>query len=126
MRRVMYVEKKSGTTGEGRIGWVELTRTGRSFTYAGRRLLKVRSGYKYNCIDEETGDRYWVSGPRKDGADHLYGSVVQIDEDARLEYWTQIRGEPERVEALEYRSRASTRTQARTRGGDLSRRVRSQ
>lgn len=81
MRRIMYVENKSGgLDGSGRIGWVELSRSRHTYTYDGRALAKTGSGYKYNCIDVENGDRYWVSGPRKDGADKLYGGVVQIDE----------------------------------------------
>jgi hypothetical protein len=111
MRRIMYVEHKSdGLTGEGRVGWVEMSRTGRSYTYCGRRLLKTRSGYKYNCIDEESGDRYWVSAPHRDGADKLYGGVVHIDDDARLEYWTTVRRQPESAAETSYRAGASTRT----------------
>lgn len=51
---------------------------------------------------EENGDLYCVSGPRKGGADKLYGGVVQIDEDARVEDWTKIRGEPSLVTMTEY------------------------
>ncbi len=111
MRRIMYVENKSGgLDGDGRIGWVEMSRTGRSYTYRGRRLLKTKSGYKYNCVDEEKGDEYWVSGPHRDGADKLYGGTVQIDDDARIEYWTKIRKQPDRVADSSYRAGASTRT----------------
>lgn len=125
MRRIMYIENKSGDLdGEGRIGWVEATRSGRTYIYRGRRLAKTRRGYKYNCIDEENGDQYWVSGPHKDGADKLYGGVVQVDEDARIEYWTRIRTRPSLVHLTEYRAGASTRTQGRTRGDDLSQRAR--
>jgi hypothetical protein len=107
----MYVENKSGgLDGEGRIGWVELSRTGRTYSYHGRQLLKTKSGYKYNCIDDETGEHYWVSGPHKDGADKLYGGLVQIDEDARVEYWMKIRQRPSVVALTEYRAEASTRT----------------
>lgn len=44
-----------------------------------------------------TGEYYWISGPRKDGADRLYGErvPVEIDEDVREEYWTDIRSQPE-------------------------------
>lgn len=123
MRRIMYVENKcGGLDGDGRIGWVELSRSGRTFHYAGRRLGKTKSGYKYNCIDEESGDEYWVSGPRKDGADKLYGGLVRIDEDARAEYWTKIRNQPCRVELTEYRAGVSTRTSPSTRRNE--RRVR--
>ena len=94
----MYIECKSdGLSGPGRIGWVEVSRSTRSYVYAGKRFLKTKSGYKYNCIEEETGERYWISGAKKRGGDALYGGVVEIDEDARVEYWTQIRGQPESV-----------------------------
>ena len=123
MRRIMYVENKCGDLdGDGRIGWVEVSRSGRSFVYRGRRLAKTRGGYKYNCIDEDSRDEYWVSGPRKDGADKLYGGLVQIDEDARVEYWTQIREQPSLVHLTEYRAGASTRTGGSTRQNDLRRR----
>ncbi len=116
MRRIMYIEnKRGGLNGDGRIGWVELSKSGRTFIYGGRQLLKTKSGYKYNCIDLETGDEYWVSGPHRDGADKLYGGVVQIDEDARVEYWTRIRERPSSVELTEYRAGPSTRTAGTTR-----------
>jgi hypothetical protein len=123
MRRIMYVENKNrGLDGDGRIGWVESSKSGRTYRYRGRELLKVGNGYKYNCIDLENGDEYWVSGPRKDGADKLHGGVVQIDEDARVEYWTKIRQQPSRVALPEYRASASTRTGGTTRRNE--RRVR--
>jgi hypothetical protein len=112
----MYIENKNGgLDGEGRIGWVELSRSGRTYHYQGRHLAKTGSGYKYNCVDEETGEKYWVSGPRRDGADKLYGGLVQIDDDARVEYWTCVRTLPARAEQTEYRAGASTRTSATTR-----------
>ena len=112
----MYIENKSGgLDGPGRIGWVAISRTARMYHYRGRRLAKIGSGYKYNCIDEENGDRYWVSGPHKDGADKLYGGVVQIDEDARVEYWTKVRGQPALVGMTEYRAGAGTRSVGHTR-----------
>ena len=104
MRRVMYVEfKGQGLAGHGRIGWVEMTKSGRSFRYQGNELLKTKRGYKYNCIVRETGDHYWVSGPKKRGGDRLYGGIVEIDEDAREEYWLRIRNLPENVHLTKYR-----------------------
>ena len=44
-------------------------------------------------FDEETGEHYWISGPKKNGEDGLYGyRPVPIDEDVREEYWVKIRG----------------------------------
>ena len=45
-----------------------------------------------------------MSGPKKDGSDKLYGGVVEIDDDAREEYWTAIRNLPENKELSKYRS----------------------
>jgi hypothetical protein len=123
MRRIMYIENKAGgLNGEGRIGWVEVSRSGRSYSYRGRRLCKTKSGYKYNCFDEETGEAYWISGPHKDGADKLYGGVVQIDDDARDEYWKNVRALPSLAHLSEYRAGVSTRTGAYARPHEASHR----
>lgn len=56
------------------------------------------SGFKANYRETETGERYWISGPRRDGLDRLYGKsalVVEIDDDVREESWTEIRKKPE-------------------------------
>lgn len=104
MKRIMYIEAKGGgLDGPARIGWVDYSRSFRSMTYQGKRFLKC-IGYKYNCIDEETGERYWISGPRKDGSDKLYGGVVEIDEDARLPYWMEIRRAPGSCHLTQFRS----------------------
>jgi len=40
--------------------------------YAGRDYRTLRGhGFKANYFDVETGDHYWISGCRKDGADRL-------------------------------------------------------
>lgn len=104
MKRIMYIECKSGgLDGPGRIGWVVFSKSKRSYRYQGR-LLHRCSGYKYNCVDAETGDAYWVSGPKRDGLDKLYGGVVEIDDDARVEYWTTVRRRPGRSNLTSYRS----------------------
>jgi len=50
-----------------------------------------------NYHDVETHIEYWISGPRRDGEDRLYVSniPVEIDEDVREQYWTEIRRKPE-------------------------------
>ena len=97
--RIMYIESKAeGLNGPARIGRVTFSRSGRSIEYRGRKFLKVGNGYKYNHIEEETGDHYWISGPRRDGKDRLYPQsrlAVEIDDDVRTEYWTVIRGIPQ-------------------------------
>lgn len=81
--------------GPARIGRVTFSKTGRTLEYRGQKFQKCKGGYKWNHFDVETGEHYWISGPRKDGQDRLYpkSSVpVEIDEDVREEYWTRIRG----------------------------------
>lgn len=99
--RIMYIEDKSGgLSGPARIGRVSFSKTGRTIYYGGKTFGRlVGGGFKSNYFDEDTGDEYWISGPRKDGADRLYGErlPVEIDEDVRAEYWTDIRGLPQRV-----------------------------
>jgi hypothetical protein len=99
--RIMYIEHKSeGLNGPARIGRVSFSKSGRSVHYQGRTFLKVASGYKYNHIAEDNGERYWISGPRKDGQDRLYPTStapVEIDEDVAREYWREIRGQTDRT-----------------------------
>src|SRR5690242_16739626 len=98
--RIMYVEAKGGASnGPARIGRVHFSKTGASLSYDGKTFQSLGGrGLKANYFDVETGDHYWISGPRKDGTDQLYTTnvPVEIDEDVREEYWTSIRGLPER------------------------------
>jgi len=85
--------------GDARICRVTYSKTGRSLYYRGSRFEATKSGYKYNYIEVETGEHYWITGPKKRGGDRLYNErvPVQIDEDVREEYWLDIRGEESRV-----------------------------
>ncbi len=96
----MYIEDKSeGLSGPARIGRVTFSKTGQTLRYGDREFQSLKgSGFKANYHDLETGDEFWISRPHKDGRDRLYGEriPVEIDEDAREEYWVEIRGLPER------------------------------
>ena len=90
--------KGGGLQGPARIGRVTFSRTGATLHYSGKSFRSLKgSGFKANYFDVETGEQYWISGPRRDGVDRLYKSdwPVEIDEDVREEYWTQIRKRPE-------------------------------
>jgi hypothetical protein len=42
-------------------------------------------------------ENYWISGPKKNGEDGLYGPrPTPIDQDVREEYWTKIRKLPDK------------------------------
>lgn len=97
--RIIYIEDKSEVlNGPARIGRVTFSKSGRSVTYGGREFLKVGNGYKYNHIETGTGAHFWISGPRRDGADRLHPESripVAIDDDVAEEYWRTIRGRDE-------------------------------
>jgi len=91
----MYIESKAGgLTGPARIGRVNFSKTGASLYYKDQAFQSLKgAGFKSNHFDIETGDHYWISGPRRDGADALYKTNVptEIDDDVREEYWNDIR-----------------------------------
>jgi hypothetical protein len=93
---------KGGLTGPARIGRVTFNRTGKTLFYDGKRFHRSE-GFKSNYVCEETGERYWISGPKKRGGDALYATnmTTKIDDDVREEYWTQIRNSPDRVKETE-------------------------
>ena len=97
----MYIERKTGLTGSARIGRVTFSKTGSTLYYGGKSFRSLKGqGFKSNYYDVETGDEYWISGPRTDGADRLYGErlPVAIDDDVRLEYWTDVRQQPAKAD----------------------------
>jgi hypothetical protein len=94
--RIMYIESKGGgLTGPARIGRVTFSKSGATLYYRGRAFRSLKGdGYKSNYYDVESGEHYWISGPRRDGRDGLYATHVmpEIDEDVREEYLRDIRG----------------------------------
>lgn len=94
--RIMYIESKGGgLTGPARIGRVTFSRSGATLHYKGKAFRSLKGlGFKANYDDVETGEHYWISGPRRDGRDALYPTHVapEIDEDVRDEYLRDIRG----------------------------------
>ena len=99
--RIMYIECKAGClTGEARIGRVTFSKTGCTIYYRGQALRSLKgAGFKSNYYAVGTGEDYWISGPKRRGGDGMYGSVgaAAIDDDVRVEYWRDIRGQPGRV-----------------------------
>lgn len=96
--RIMYIECKADTlSGAARIGRVTYSKTGKTLFYRGRQFRSLKgNGFKANYYDIASGEEYWISGCRRDGADRLYGeaAAVEIDDDVREEYWTEIRKLP--------------------------------
>lgn len=84
---------------------MQTSKTGRTL-YCGALTLQSLSGsgYKTNYFDVDTGEAYWVSGPRRDGNDPLYPGVVEVDANVRDEYWRCIRDRPECVDIVSFRA----------------------
>ena len=96
--RIMYIESKAGgLIGPARIGRVMFSRTRCTLYYGGQTFQSLKGGYKANYFEVSSGAEYWISGPKRDGSDRLYGEriAIEIDEDVRDEYWTTIRNLPQ-------------------------------
>ena len=67
--------------------------------YQGKKFQKGGTDACANYHDADTGEGYWISGPKKNGQDRhrCGGGSVEIDEDVREEYWTEIRNQPEKT-----------------------------
>jgi hypothetical protein len=94
--RIMYVESKAdGLEGPARIGRVYFSKTGKTLYYRGLRFRSLKGrGFKANYRELTSGDKYWISGPRRDRDDRLYGGSrgVLIDDDVRVEYQSYLHG----------------------------------
>lgn len=101
---IMYIEMKPGLSGPARIGRVRFSKTRKTLYYGGKKLQSLKGGYKANYYDVESGMEYWVSRCKKNGTDTLYPGVIEIDDDAREEYWTEIRKQPENKHLTKFRS----------------------
>ena len=87
--------KGEDVVGPARIGRLTFNKTGKSLYYKGRRFTVMsRKGFKANYYDAERREDYLISSCKKDGTGALYSTIVEVDEDVREEYWTQIRNKP--------------------------------
>ncbi|MEM6696417.1 MAG: 1-deoxy-D-xylulose-5-phosphate synthase, partial [Pseudomonadota bacterium] len=71
----MYIESKAdGLEGPAVIGRVYFSKSGKTLYYKGLKFQSLKgAGFKANYFETESGDHYWISGPRKDQNDRLYG-----------------------------------------------------
>ena len=100
--RIMYVQLKTGydiDRGPAWIARVRFTKTWRTAHLHGRTLKRV-TGTAYanaeaNFYDVESGEGFWLSGPKRDRTDGRYSNAApQIDDDVREEYEAFLRGGP--------------------------------
>lgn len=105
--KIMFIEPGGGLAGSGgRIGLVSFSKTGKTLRYGKKEFQSLKgSGYKENYFEINSGERYWISGPRKDGNDALYPMIIEVDEGVREEYWCSVRNLPELKEMKSYSSK---------------------
>ncbi len=88
--KIMYIEDKSESLeGFARIGRVYFSKSGKTLYYNGMKFRSLKGrGFKANYFEVDSGDHFWISGPRKDQNDRLYGGNdgVIVDEDVVEEY----------------------------------------
>ncbi|GAB98340.1 hypothetical protein BJY21_002324 [Kineosphaera limosa] len=98
----MYMQLKTGHDTDRGPAWIvrmRFTRTWRTAYVHGRTLRRVtgmaEANFDSNFYDVETGEEFWVSGPKRDRSDGRYTSQrPQVDEDAREAYEAFLRGAP--------------------------------
>lgn len=98
--RIMYVQLKSGydtDLGPSWIGWVRFSKTWRSATFQGRTLRRVTgtayANFDANFYDVDSGEEFWVSGPKRDQTDGRYGHQQPVvAADAREQYESFLAG----------------------------------
>jgi len=92
--RIMYIQLKTGydtDAGPSWIGWVRFTKTWRTAYFRGRTLVRVtgtaHANFDANFYDAESGEKFWISGPKRDQTDGRYGHQKPVVEDeARAAY----------------------------------------
>jgi hypothetical protein len=86
--RLVYVELKSGYSDDGPawIGYAAFSKSGRTIYFNGQALKRSARGE--NHYNLETGDKYWVSGIKKEGSNRHWAGhgKIMIDKDAVTEY----------------------------------------
>lgn len=96
--RIMYVQLKTGYNTDRGPAWITRLRFSKSWSTAyfrGLALRHVAGTFDSNFVDLETGDEYWISGPKRDRTDGRYSNAQpSIDGDVQDEYRAFLAGAP--------------------------------
>ncbi len=94
----MFVQLKTGYDLDKGPSWITRVRFSKSWQTAyfhERTLRRSRGLFDANFYDVETGEEFWLSGPKRDQTDARYSRVQpEVDEDVRDAYETFLAGAP--------------------------------
>lgn len=93
----MYVQLKSGYDTDQGPSWICQVRFSKSWQSAQFHGLTLRraQGVRGNFVDIESGDEWWISGPKRDLTDARYsGQQPIVEDDVRTEYEAFLSGAP--------------------------------
>ena len=98
-KRIMFVQLKSGFNTDAGPAWitrVRFTKTGRT-AYFHDRTLRRTTGTAYangdaNFRDVESGEDFWISGPKRDSTDARYSRQQPLVEDDVLAEYEDFLG----------------------------------
>lgn len=93
----MFVQLKTGFPTDQGPCWVCRVHFSKSWQSARfhSRSLRRENGFEHNFVDLDSGDKWWVSGPKRDRTDARYSTQQPIiDDDVRREYEAFLAGAP--------------------------------
>ncbi|MEV6449393.1 hypothetical protein [Amycolatopsis sp. NPDC051716] len=97
-RRIMYLQLKTGYNtdrGPSWIAWVRFSKTWRTAYVHGRELRRWPGLFDANFVDVETGEEFWLSGPKRDRTDGRYSNARPlVESDAAARYDAFLAGAP--------------------------------
>jgi hypothetical protein len=95
--RVVFVQLKTGYETDRGPCWIcraHFTKTWQSVQFHGR-TLRRQQGVRGNFVDVESGEEWWVSGPKRDQTDARYSwQQPVVDDEVRAEYEAFLAGAP--------------------------------
>ncbi|MGN8049119.1 hypothetical protein ACTJKO_05475 [Curtobacterium sp. 22159] len=98
--RIMFVQLKTGYDTDAGPSWiarVSFSKSWSTVSFHGRTLRRVTgtayANHDANFVDVDSGEGYWISGPKRDQTDTRYRhGRPTIEEDARAAYEAFLRG----------------------------------
>lgn len=102
--RIMYFQLKTGydlDRGPAWIGSVRFSKTWRTAYFHDRTLARVTGTARANVdgdanfYDVDTGDLYWISGPKRDRTDGRYSAQQPtVESEVKIQYEAFLTGAP--------------------------------